>query len=302
MTLSQTNVLLSFLNTEADGLSSVELQKLVFLYSKIIEKKPSYEFVPFQKGCYSFTLAHDMESLVSKEYVEQTRDLSTHEHRFFLTDYGRFQIADARTTSLYISHFRKANPWHGNDLIAFTYRRFPYWATRSRILDQILGDSPPTREAIAQARPKSSVRLASIGYEGRSVENYFNALIQNRIDILYDVRRNPISRKFGFSKLALQRICSGLGITYIHLPILGIDGSERTALNTQADYDALFARYEKMTLPRQDVISVIGAMADTVRKGKHVALTCFEANPLQCHRTRVIRKLEELLSINHSDL
>ena len=74
-----------------------------------------------------------------------------------------------------------------------------------------------------------------------------------------------------------------------HLPELGIASDERQELNNQADYDALFAAYERESLPRQtEALKKIGAW---VSAGERVALTCFEKLPEQCHRHCVAEAL-----------
>ena len=59
MTLAQENVVLSLFGTAPDGLTSVEMQKLMFLISQDYAA-PLYEFIPFEQGCYSPTLAADV--------------------------------------------------------------------------------------------------------------------------------------------------------------------------------------------------------------------------------------------------
>ena len=110
--------------------------------------------------------------------------------------------------------------------------------------------------------------------------------------LLCDVRRNPLSRKYGFSKGTLSKACEGVGIQYEHLPELGIDSEERRDLKTQADYDALFAEYERRSLPQHT-----GALAQIrawIKAGQRVALTCFELLPEQCHRHCVAEALESV--------
>ena len=108
--------------------------------------------------------------------------------------------------------------------------------------------------------------------------------------LLCDVRRNPISRKYGFSKSTLSRGCEGVGIRYEHLPELGIASEQRQSLDSQEDYDALFAEYERASLPKQtDALKTIQGW---VRSGERVALTCYEHLPQQCHRHCVAEALE----------
>jgi uncharacterized protein (DUF488 family) len=134
--------------------------------------------------------------------------------------------------------------------------------------------------------------LLTIGYEGRSLEAYLNQLLRARVTLLCDVRRNALSRKYGFSKRTLGNACHGVGIRYEHLPELGIDSDLRQGLETQADYDALFANYRRDVLPRQT--DALNRITNWIRTdGQRVALTCYEADPRQCHRHCVADALSQ---------
>jgi uncharacterized protein (DUF488 family) len=133
--------------------------------------------------------------------------------------------------------------------------------------------------------------LLTIGYEGKSLEGYLNQLLQAGVTLLGDVRRNPLSRKYGFSKVTLSKVCEGVGIRYEHLPELGIASDKRQNLETQKDYDALFLIYEREYLPGQH------SALDRIRRWllddkQRVALTCFEELPQQCHRHCVAEAIE----------
>ena len=54
------------------------------------------------------------------------------------------------------------------------------------------------------------------------MEAYLNLLSVDGVTVLCDVRRNPLSRKYGCSKRALESGCTAVGIRYAHLPQLGI--------------------------------------------------------------------------------
>jgi uncharacterized protein (DUF488 family) len=110
------------------------------------------------------------------------------------------------------------------------------------------------------------------------------------VTLLCDVRRNPISRKYGFSKSTLAKGCDGVGIRYEHLPELGIASEQRQSLGTQADYDALFVEYERVTLPEQG--EALAKIREWVRSGERVGLTCYELLPQQCHRHCLAEALE----------
>ena len=100
-----------------------------------------------------------------------------------------------------------------------------------------------------------------------------------------------MSRKYGFSKSTLSKACEGVGIRYEHLPELGIDSEERRDLNTQADYDALFAQYERKSLPQET--QALGRIRAWMQNGDRLALTCFERSPKHCHRLCVAKALAQ---------
>ncbi|WP_244426875.1 DUF488 domain-containing protein [Bartonella senegalensis] len=90
----------------------------------------------------------------------------------------------------------------------------------------------------------------TIGYEGKSLENYLYlyCLIKNNIKILCDVRKNSISRQHGFLKRQLENAVNNIGIEYVHMPEFGIASEKRRNLKTREDYEHLFEDYQKTTL------------------------------------------------------
>jgi uncharacterized protein (DUF488 family) len=76
------------------------------------------------------------------------------------------------------------------------------------------------------------------------------------------------------------------------LPELGIASEQRRELHSQADYDALFAEYERESLPQQS--AALETIRAWVTAGEWVALTCFERQPEQCHRHCVAEALERM--------
>jgi hypothetical protein len=277
MLFERQRLLLTMLDAIGGPVANTDFQKLLFLYTKRCEKSPSYEFVPYKFGAFSFTSYADKRRLTSAGCLTDDPD------RWDITAAGRQIARKEAVEPLAVARFcREHAGLRGNSLIAEQYREFPYYATGSEILDTVLQD-PDSRQRVIAARPrKCQPGLLTLGYEGRSLEGFLNLLLTNSVTLLCDVRRNPISRKYGFSKGTLSKACEGLGISYAHLPELGIDSEERRTLKTQADYDALFAEYERRDLPRQtDALLRIRAW---VESGQRVALTCFERSARQCHR------------------
>jgi uncharacterized protein (DUF488 family) len=132
-------------------------------------------------------------------------------------------------------------------------------------------------------------RLFSIGYEGRTLEGLLDVLREAGITVLCDVRRNPVSRKKGFSKSPLRLAVEEAGRRYEHLPELGIASERRKNLKTPAAREALFAEYERDDLPK--LKKPLARIAGWVKNGERVALLCFERDPADCHRSRVAAAL-----------
>lgn len=291
MTRKQESLILSLLSMDPDGYEPVEIQKLMFIFTRVEEAVPSYEFFPYLRGGYSSTLRKDMERLAEKGWICELPM-----KRWVLTEAGTVEAYSRRATLGRFRDFVTRFPYRRNELVSYVYRQYPYWAINSAVKEDVLGEDGKALQAIEDANPKDHLELASIGYEGRSLENYLNALIREGIAVLCDVRKNPISRKYGFSKATLEAACKGIDIEYRHYPQLGIPSEERRELNCQADYDQLFDWYERTVLPQQT--DVVAELSNLVSTGCGVALTCFEANPAQCHRTRVLAAIEQRTGIS----
>ncbi len=102
-------------------------------------------------------------------------------------------------------------------LIRHTYINLSILAIKSTIAKRILNEDYYNR--VINTIPNQNVKsVFTIGYEGISLEIYLNKLVKNNIKLLVDVRKNPLSMKYGFSKTLLKRFCESLGIKYIHIP------------------------------------------------------------------------------------
>jgi len=287
--------LLTLLDVLGGSAANLDFQKLLFLYCQEPDSGTPYEFVPYKSGAFSFTSAADRRKLIERGLLVDDPEI------WQLTAAGRKAIGRKPDVQM-MSFVRRFRGTRGDALVAASYRRFPYYATRSEIAARVLRDDDGALRRIEDARPNSkTTAVSTIGYEGRTLESYLNALLRSGVTLLCDVRRNPISRKYGFSKSTLAAGCEAVGIRYEHLRDLGIASEQRRSLDTQADYDALFAEYERENLPLQtESLAKIAAWVDA---GERVALTCYELHPHQCHRHCVADALEgkfgKTFSANH---
>lgn len=281
-------ILLQLLCALDGSATRLDFQKILFLYCQDCDDKGLYDFVPYKYGAFSFTSYADYRKLATRGWITEDNE------RWVLTDKGR-KIASAVLGEEIATFVKGLKGLRGDSLVAETYRRFPYYAIRSEVLERVLkGDQVALKRVEEERTVVTRWPLLTIGYEGRSLEAYLNTLIQAGANILCDVRKNPVSRKYGFSQGTLRNACGGVGIRYEHFPQLGIASDERTALDTQEDYDALFKRYKRNTLPKQG--KALNAILEWIRGGASVALTCYERLPEQCHRHCVAEALEEISS------
>lgn len=284
MLFERQRVLLTLLDALGGQVSPTDFQKLLFLYTRK-QEAPSYEFVPYKFGCFSFSSYADKRRLIEQGLLENDAD------QWKLTAEGRATIRKRSVNPMVAARFHKDHAGlRGNDLVAEVYRKYPYYATRSEIVDKVLRNKTEKQRILEERPAKAAAGLMTIGYEGKCLETYLNQLLRAGVTVLCDVRRNPLSRKYGFSKTTLRGACESLGIRYEHLPELGIPSEERRELKTQADYDALFVDYERDSLPLQT--EALATIRSWIKAGDSVALTCFELHPHQCHRHCVAEALE----------
>lgn len=264
-------------------MTRMDFQKYLFAYTQEYEKEPSYEFVPYKYGCFSFQSYADKRRLIEVGALTDSDDWSIKKG---------FKYSSAKNEQEKFGDFyTKYSDLKGKDLVRDIYKRYPYYATKSEIADTIL-----TAKELAAVKAMVSKKVQptffTIGYEGSSFEGYLNRLIKNDVRVLVDVRRNPLSRKYGFSKKTLSETVQKLGIEYVHIPELGISSERRHDLNTQADYDRLFASYEKSELKNNN--DALKKLYKIFLDKKRVAITCFEAHVCMCHRGRVAKALSQM--------
>lgn len=275
-------VLLSIAQRFGGRVPSLNFQKLLFLFCQR-QEQPSFEFVPYLFGCFSFQSYSDIRALTKTGYLEEE------ENGWSVSRDDNYpSMLTPRDQAVLDWLYQQFRDKTTGELITHVYTTFPYFAINSKVLDKYL--SAKQRQHVASLKCNVKTRhLFTIGYEGKSIDAYIDQLVRNGVKALCDVRRNPLSMKYGFSKNQLRTTMEKMGIKYYHFPRLGIDSAQRTDLKTQEDYDALFAMYEATTLRQQQY--TLQELREVLRTEKRIALTCFEAEPRKCHRTRVARAL-----------
>ena len=293
MMLHRQKVILAVLCRAKQPLSSTVLVKLAFLLRaehSLQERISYYGFLPYKYGPFSFSLYRDLVLLARDGY------LGVHEDRVAFAR-GAVRRAHAKAAELsgavrlaVDAVVERYGRLPRRELLTDVYSRYPWYATRSELSDLV-------PEVLPVPNP-APVAVYTVGYEGESVDSFFNGLLKAGIRSLVDVRANPVSRKYGFARKSLRGIAEKLRIEYRHMPSLGIPREYRADLGDLRSYQRLLDRYEKHMLPRRS--KEINSLGEILSKLPS-ALMCVEKDVQRCHRGRLARAVSDVsrLPVKH---
>ena len=134
------------------------------------------------------------------------------------------------------------------------------------------------------------------GYEGKDITAFLEELAVWKIKTVVDVRLNPISRKKGFSKRALTGALSEAGIHYMHMPALGNPKDNREGFWLPGTPASKLASERFESLLDSDAASEKIIELTDLAAQQRVAVLCFEASELCCHRKHVLARVKEHLA------
>lgn len=141
--------------------------------------------------------------------------------------------------------------------------------------------------------------LATIGYEGATLDDVIGRLQAAGVQLVIDVRAIAASRRAGFSKTILSNSLKDAGIDYLHLRALGTPKAGRQAARAGrvGEMHAIFE--EQLATPEAQIQL---AQATEVAGEKRAALLCFEADAAGCHRRIVAERMRERIGCEVVDL
>jgi uncharacterized protein (DUF488 family) len=242
-----------------------------------------YEFVPHKYGPFSFQVYREISALESAGFLKADELVIPAKRRREAR--AEVRKLPTRTATGIDRILRKYGKRSLDKLLDDVYERYPWYASRS------------------ERRPRKRTKRAplavyTVGYEGRTVDGLLDHLLRSGIRRLVDVRKNAMSRKYGFTGKTIAKLCADVGIEYTHVPALGIPGTLRVDLDSPEAYQRLFDLYEREILP--DATKGISQVADLCLD-KPSALMCFEASSQMCHRGRLAPHVAEVshLEVRH---
>ena len=281
------NLIYHFGNT---GVTKTRLQKLLFILCDKADKN-YYDFAPSKSGCFSFLANKDLSTLANyykligeteKKWVTGTNQPP------------QLMMNEEKLISELIDEFKSVSE---SKLIYYFYTQNPYFlVNRQRLINE--DQKKIAKKEKRKIEKKKDKEIFTIGYESKSIDFYLNELVENNIKMLCDVRKNPLSMKYGFSKKQLSNYCKKVGVDYMHIAGLGIDSEKRQNLNSKKDYKILFNEYEKSLSTKSELLTQVEQL---LHKYVRIALTCFEKDHESCHRSCITNFLHENsnLNINH---
>jgi len=278
-------VLLHFIERAGGRLEKLRLMKLFFLARQeghLSAPTAIYGFVPYQHCPFSFTMYRDISKLAEEEeLVEDKTSVGVRSRDDLPT-------LEATSRTGVDAVWERYGSWSTERLLSHVYRTYPWFTVNAQ-----------DRKKRNGTRPVASPAVYTAGYERLSFDDFLDRLMRCGIQRVVDVRANPVARRYGFHRSTLDRNLKSVDIEYLHMPELGIPGEERADLSTAADFARLFVHYESSILPKQtNAVARVAAL----QQEKATALLCMEADPAQCHRSRLGRVVAAETGLPMQDL
>lgn len=132
-------------------------------------------------------------------------------------------------------------------------------------------------------RHGQSQRRYSVGYADHTQESLVALLKDAGVEVVADVRANPVSRKKGFSKRQLEAAFAAAGIEYSSVRALGIPTSDRAAATGADGWTRLLSDYAA-SLDVADMRGVAAKQLADETKLRPTAIMCLETDLNHCHR------------------
>jgi uncharacterized protein (DUF488 family) len=133
----------------------------------------------------------------------------------------------------------------------------------------------------------------TVGYEGRTLDEFVHLLLAARVKRVVDVRALPLSRRRGFSKTPLKSTLAAQGIEYVHVRAAG-----NPYRNLRDDPERCLALYAE----HLDEHPAVLVEVERALNGSRSALLCMEASHERCHRSVIAERLmhgEARVSVTH---
>lgn len=273
-------LLLALVEVFGGNLGNTDCEKLLFNFCQMTGKN-YYDFFPYQYGPFSFISYYDKRRLTEMGLLKAAND-------FQLASSGKY-LSDLEPADKVALLRLKANGLMGQNLVKKVYRDYPKYASRSKIVSDLF-DAEEIKQIQLFWNTDTEPIIFTVGYEGLTIDSFLNKLVTRNIMAVIDVRNNPQSMKFGFSKKSFSEYVEKAGMKYVHIPELGIPSALRKGLGDSVSHETLFKKYETELLPKQAAAKK--RLLDLIIEYPRVALVCFESDHKFCHRNTLVENLK----------
>ncbi|MDB5691411.1 MAG: hypothetical protein JWO81_474 [Alphaproteobacteria bacterium] len=130
--------------------------------------------------------------------------------------------------------------------------------------------------------------LFTIGYEGKTPDEFLGELEAAKVSLLIDVRAVAASRRPGFSKTALGNSVRERGIDYLHLRPLGTPAAGREAARKGRTAEMRTIYAAQLETPEAGLAFEQALAAASEQRA---ALLCFERDAAGCHRSMLAERI-----------
>lgn len=127
----------------------------------------------------------------------------------------------------------------------------------------------------------------SVGYQGRSIGDLCDALVDSGVELLLDVRAIAWSARPEFRKSALADALRAGGVEYVHFKVAGNPFRPRRGEKVSVQQCA--SKFRAHLQDRPDILEQLNSVA----RGKRVALFCYEARTHECHRGVILEQAND---------
>jgi len=276
-------VLLALIEVYGGSLKRTDCEKLLFNFCQVTEKN-YFDFFPYKYGPFSFVSYFDKRRLTELGLLKQTDDFQIN------TDHSYLDELEQADKKALLNFKANLGELHGDKLVKKTYREFPQFAARSRIVERLFDQNELKQIQFAWNKDTKPF-VFTLGYEGLSIDAFLNKLICNNVFAIVDVRNNPQSMKYGFSKKSFKQYIENAGMKYFHIPELGIPSTMRKGLGTSVSHESLFREYKTKLLPTHEEAQK--RLMNLIAEYSRIALVCFEADHHFCHRNTLVEYLQK---------
>ncbi|MEK6752161.1 MAG: DUF488 family protein, partial [Chloroflexota bacterium] len=191
-------ILLALIEVFGGSLQSTDCEKLLFNFCQQ-SKKNHYDFFPHKFGPFSIVSYYDKRRMIDLGLLKQADDFQLNTKHSYLKELTPTDKAALLRFKSNMGDLR------GDKLVKKTYRDFPHFTSRSKIASRHFALDEIKQLKFAW-NTETKPAVFSIGYEGLTIDSFLNKLIANNITVVVDVRNNPQSMKYGFSKKSFKRI------------------------------------------------------------------------------------------------